>query len=145
MESSEVWVAIMATAGGVALAVAIPVIGFGLAFRPWLQSIIKAELSDFKVDVTSELKEIKTKLDILDFFQRSAAIQAQAGLADNPNPPISRKNDLLEKWQLQTLTYEESLELKFILENEAIQANEAKKALIAVALLGIGIYLLTKK
>lgn len=76
-------------------------------------------------------------------FATSVADQAIPGLKDNPQQ--SRKNELLDKWHQRILTYEESLELKFILENEAKEAEKSKKALIVVALVGLGLYLLSRK
>lgn len=145
MDTVEVWQAIMATAGGVALAVAIPLIGFGLAFRGWIQSVIKGELADFKADITKQFTSINSRLDRLIPFEGSLREQSYFGLMDEPNPPISRKNELLEHWHDSSLTYEESLELKFILEQEAKQADANKKVLIIAALVGLGLYLLTKK
>ena len=65
MDAIQIWQAILATAGGVALAVAIPLLGFGLAFRPWIQGTIKGELSDFKVEITNRLTTIEEKLSTL--------------------------------------------------------------------------------
>ena len=145
MDAISVWQAIIATAGGVALAVVIPLIGFWFALRPWLRGIIKGELSDFKTEVIRELTDIKAKLDQFVPFERSAAEQSSFGLVDKPNPPNTRKNELLGQWRDQTLSYEDALELKVILEQEAQQADESKKALIIIALIGLGLYFLTKK
>ncbi len=144
MDTLSIWQLVLAVAGGVALAVTIPLIGFALAFRPWITSTIKGELADFKVEVTKELKDFGTRLERLKTFERSVAEQSSSGLMDKPNPPISRKNELLEKWNNQTLSYEESLELKVILEQQARQADQATRALIVIALLGLGLYLLTR-
>ena len=145
MDTISIWQLVLTVAGGVALAVTIPLIGFALAFRPWIQSTIKGELADFRVQITSEMQEVTSRLSKLEPFERSAAQQANLGLRDKPNPPVSRKNELLDKWQNQTLDYVESLELKIILEQEAKEANSAVKALIIIALIGLGLYILTRK
>lgn len=145
MDTIQIWYLVLAVAGGVALAVSIPLIGFALAFRPWIQSTIKGELADFKVEVMQELNEFRVKIDRLIPFERSLEKQAHSGLMDKPNPPVSRKNELLEKWHNQTLDYAESLELKAILEQESREADEAVKALIVIALVGLGLYILTRK
>lgn len=145
MDTIQIWYLVLAVAGGVALAVTIPLIGFALAFRPWIRSTIKGELADFKVGVMQELNEFRVRIDRLIPFERSFEEQVRSRLMDKPNPPVSRKNELLEKWHNQTLDYAESLELKAILEQESRQADEAVKALIVIALIGLGLYILTRK
>lgn len=141
----SVWQAIIATAGGVTIAVVIPILIAFWAIRPWIQNAIKAGLSDFKQEVTKSLDNINSRIDKFQPFERSLESRAHEGLKDKPNPPTTRKNDLLDKWHDQTMTYEESIELKTILEQESNNANEATKALIIIALIGIGLYLLTRK
>jgi hypothetical protein len=143
--SVSIWQAIIATAGGVTLAVVIPILIAFWAIRPWINNAIKTGLSDFKVQVTSELDEIKSRIAKFQLIERSLENQAHEGLKDKPNPPTTRKNELLDRWHNQTLTYPESIELKIILEQESRSADEATKALIIIALIGIGLYLLTHK
>lgn len=140
-----IWQAIMATAGGVVLAVVIPILLAFWAIRPWINNAIKAGLSDFKTQVTSDLEEIKSRIEKASISEREAENQAYIGLKDRPNPPTTRKNELLDKWHNQTMTYPESIELKTILEQESKNADDATKALIVIAIIGIGLYLLTHK
>lgn len=137
----SVWQAIIATAGGVALAVSIPLVAAFLAFRPWIQSTVKAEVSDVRGDI----REIKTKLERFSSIAATLESQVHEPLKDKPNPPLTRKNELLDKWHDKTLTYEESIELKTILQQESQQADDAKKAIIGIALVGLALYLLSRK
>ncbi len=74
---------------------------------------------------------------------RTPVEQTAHALKDEPNPPTTRKNELLDKWHNKTLTYPESLELKGILEQQSSQADDTVKALIVIALVGLGLYILT--
>ena len=140
----SIWQAIIATAGGVTLAVVLPLIVAFLTFKTWIKNVIKSELSDFSKETTKQLKEIGTRLDRIPSFERFIEQKAQ-DLKDKPNPPLTLKNELLDKWHNQTLTYPESLELKGILEQQSQSANtdDATKALIAIVIIGLALYLLT--
>jgi hypothetical protein len=141
----SIWQAIIATAGGVTLAVVIPILIAFWAIRPWINNAIKAGLSEFRVKIEKDLEEIKTRIEKASISEREAENQAYIGLKDKPNPPITRKNELLDKWHNQTMSYPESIELKTILEQESKDGDDAKKALIVIAIIGIGLYLLTHK
>ncbi len=140
----SIWQAIIATAGGVTIAVLLPLLVAFFTFRRYVNSLVKAETDKATKDIREELKEAKTRLDRLIPFERFYEEQAHQ-LKDKPNPPVTRKNELLDKWHSQTLTYPESMELKGILEQESSQGDEALKALIVIALIGLGLYILTHK
>ena len=89
------------------------------------------------------MEEIKLRIEKATISERAFEKQAE-GLRDKPNPPITRKNELLDKLHDQTMTYPESIELKTILEQESNNADAATKALIVIALIGIGLYLLSR-
>jgi len=59
----------------------------------------------------------------------------------NPN---GRRQELLTKWKLGTLTYDESVELRDILASEAAQADATMKNIISLGLLALFIYALSK-
>jgi hypothetical protein len=59
----------------------------------------------------------------------------------NPN---GRRQELLTKWKLGTLTYDQSVELRDILASEAAQADAAMKTILGLALLALFIYALSK-
>jgi len=54
-----------------------------------------------------------------------------------PNP---RKTELLDKWLQRILSSEEAIELKTILEQEAQESDDARKALILIAIMNLGFY-----
>jgi len=60
---------------------------------------------------------------------------------DNPN---GRRQELVTKWKLGTLTYDGSVELRDILASEAAQADAAMKNILSLALLALFIYALSK-
>ncbi len=128
-------------------AVIIPMIGFLLLFRPFIKDTIKAELGDFKTDVTERLSRIEGRLEELGPMAQWIASQVVPKLKSEEANPNGHKNELLEKWKVGTLTYQESVELRDILAQEALQADEAKRNLIMLAYIGLATYALslTKK
>lgn len=66
-------------------------------------------------------------------------------LQKRPGNPNGRRQELLTKWKLGTLTYQESIELRDILAQEASQADETWKGILTLGLLALFIYALTKK
>lgn len=65
-------------------------------------------------------------------------------LEKQPGNPNGRRQELLTKWKLGTLSYQESVELRDILASEAAQAEEARKTLLNLGLLALFIYALSK-
>lgn len=140
----SVWQAIIATTGGVALAVAVPLFAAFLAFRPWIQSTVKAEMSEFRTEVARDLAELRTKLERLGSIGGALEEQVHEALKDKPNPPVTRKNELLDRWHNRVLTYEESVELRTILEQESKQADDNLKAIIGIAIIALALYILSQ-
>ena len=60
-------------------------------------------------------------------------------------PSVSRRNELLEKWERGELEYSESLKLRQILQEEARQAEETRRTLIILALIGLALYALSRR
>ena len=123
----------------------IPLLIFIVALRPYVKDTVKAELVDFKTETLSKLSRIEGRLDELAPMGQLIATLVADKLKGETANPSGRKNELLEKWQSGFLTYEESLELRDILTKEAAQAEENKKTLIILALLGLAIFALTRK
>ena len=55
----------------------------------------------------------------------------------------TRKNELLDKWKADTLTYKEALELKDILIRDSQDADAAARSLIISALIALALYVFT--
>lgn len=66
-------------------------------------------------------------------------------LLEKPSNPDGRREELLNRWKTGVLTYKESIELRDILAAEAEQAEETKKTIVALGLLALFLYALTKK
>ena len=120
----------------VVLSVIVPLIGFMLALRPWIKDTVRVEIGD----VRERLARIDGRLDEIGKQTR--------GIADlmppAPSNPDSTRQELLGKWKQGTLTYEESVQLRDILAHEAEQADETKKVLIALGLIGLLLYGLSR-
>lgn len=65
-------------------------------------------------------------------------------LEKRPGNPNGLRQELLTKWKLGTLTYQESVELRDILASEATQADEAWKGVLSLGLLALFFYALSK-
>lgn len=124
-------------------AVIIPMIGLLLLFRPFIKDTVKAELADFKTDVTERLSRIEGRLEEFGVTSQLIASLVAERLKSKEANPNGRKNELLEKWKVGTLTYQEYLELREILAHEAMQADEAKRNLIMLAYIGLASYALS--
>jgi|GEM_PF-2176278 len=132
----ETWQIILTVFG----AVVIPMIGFLLGFRPFIKDTVRAELADFKTDVTERLSRIEGRLEEARVTSQLIAPLLADKLKSEEANPNGRKNELLEKWKAGTLTYQEFVELRDILGNEALQADEAKRNLIMLAYIGLLAY-----
>ena len=65
-------------------------------------------------------------------------------LKSEPNPPVSRRNELLEKWETGHLDYAQSVELRQMLEDEARRTeDESRRNLIILAQIGLVLYALS--
>ena len=100
-----------------------------------------SETRTSRAEFSRRLSEIETR------FKDWAPVLA--GVPDmlqrRPGNPDGRRQELLTKWKLGTLTYQESIELRDILAQEASQADETWKAVITLGLVALFIYALTKK
>ena len=123
----------------VILSVIIPLLVFMLALRPWIKDTVRAELSDFKVDIGGRLSRIEGRLEQIGLDTRKIADFMP------PSNPNGRREEFLAKWRQGTLTYQESIELRDILAHEAERAEESRKALLTLGLIGLLLYGLSRK
>ena len=67
-------------------------------------------------------------------------------LKSEPNPLVSRRNELLEKWETGHLDYAQSVELRQMLEDEARRTeDESRRNLIILAQIGLVLYALSRR
>lgn len=118
------------------IAVIVSLTCFILALRPWIKDVVRAEIGS----VRERVAVIEEKLN-----QISLLTQKIADLMPSKSNPNGKRQELLEKWKQGILTYEESIELRNILSHEALQAGDAKKALLTSGLIGLLLYGLNKK
>ncbi|MCL0091532.1 hypothetical protein M1N57_01520 [Dehalococcoidales bacterium] len=133
----EIWHIVVIVVG----AVTVPLIIFMFSLRPFVKDTIRADLSDFKTNVEGRLSRMEGRLDeIGKWTQKIPDMLPQT--KENPN---NRRTELLKRWKQGTLTYQESTELRDILAHEAEQAEENKKAIITLGVIGLLLYALGKK
>ncbi|MCL0094674.1 hypothetical protein M1N58_02100 [Dehalococcoidales bacterium] len=133
----EIWHIVVIVVG----AVTVPLIIFMFSLRPFVKDTIRADLSDFKTNVEGRLSRMEGRLDeIGKWTQKIPDMLPQT--KENPN---NRRTELLKRWKQGTLTYQESIELRDILAHEAEQAEENKKAIITLGVIGLLLYALGKK
>ncbi len=133
----EIWLIVIIIFGSVT----IPLIAFTFSLRPFVKDTVRAELSDFKVNVEGRLSRIESRLNELGKWTR----KLPDILPETKENPDSRRKELLEKWRQGTLTYHESIELRDILAQEAEQAEENKKVVITLCLIGLLLYALSRR
>ncbi|MCD5401849.1 hypothetical protein LR013_04610 [candidate division NPL-UPA2 bacterium] len=95
-----------------------------------------------------EVAHISNRLATLEgrYQEWAPHMQAVADLLlKKSSNPDGEREQLLKRWKAGTLNYGESLRLRDILATEAEQAEEARKNIIALGLLALFIYALTKK
>ena len=99
----ETWQLVVAIAGSITIPLVVLILLLVLGLRPWIRDTIRAELGDFKAEVEGRLSRMEGRLDQLgDELGRLSTLIAQlvaSRLKSEPNPPVSRRNELLEKWE----------------------------------------------
>ena len=99
----ETWQLVVAIAGSITIPLVVLILLLVFSFRPWIRDTIRAELGDFKAEVEGRLSRMEGRLDQLgDELGRLSTLIAQlvaSRLKSEPNPPVSRRNELLEKWE----------------------------------------------
>ena len=138
----ETWQLVVAIAGSITIPLVVLILLLVFGLRPWIRDTIRAELGDFRSSLEGRLAKIEGELGPLgDLIGQLVASQ----LKSKPNPPVNHRNELLEKWERGQLTYSESLELRQILQDEARQAEETRRNLIILALIGLALYALSRR
>ena len=99
----ETWQLVVAIAGSITIPLVVLILLLVLGLRPWIRDTIRTELGDFKAEVEGRLSRMEGRLDQLgDELRRLSTLIAQlvaSRLKSEPNPPVSRRNELLEKWE----------------------------------------------
>lgn len=121
--------------------VTIPIMVFMSKLRPFVKDTVGAELSEFKGNVEGRLGRIEGRLDEIG-AQTRIIPDLILRLKGNPD---GRREELLERWKQGILTYNESTELRDILAHEAEQAEESKKVMVALGLIALLLYGLSRK
>ena len=146
----ETWQLVVAIAGSITIPLVVLILLLVFSFRPWIRDTIRAELGDFKAEVEGRLSRMEGRLDQLgDELGRLSTLIAQlvaSRLKSEPNPPVSRRNELLEKWETGRLDYAQSVELRQMLEDEARRTeDESRRNLIILAQIGLVLYALSRR
>ena len=126
----------------IVFSIIVPILIFIIGLRPFIKDTVNAEVSEFKLNVERRVSNLEGR------FQEWAPIINKLVpdlLKQISSNPDSRRAELLEKWKAGTLNYKESIELRDILAREADEAEQARKTLIALGLLALFIYALSKE
>jgi len=141
----ETWQLMVAIAGSITVPLVVLVLLLVFGLRPWIRDTIRAELGDFRGSIEGRLSKIEGRLEELGPLSNLIAQIVVSPLKSKPNPPVSSRNELLEKWERGELEYSESLKLRQILQEEARQAEETRRTLIILALIGLALYALSRR
>jgi len=111
-----------------------------LALIAALLYFVFSEVRASRIELGRRLSSIETK-----FQEWAPALSGVTGMLEKrPGNPNGRRQELLTKWKLGTLSYQESVELRDILASEATQADEAGKTVLSLGLLALFLYALSK-
>jgi hypothetical protein len=107
----------------------IPLVGFILALRPFIKDTIKVELGDIR-ERLARLEESSRLAN--EYLPKLIPLLPKSLQSQNPE---DRKTELLKKLENRTLTYNEAIELKNILEREAEEARERGDTMAVFAIM----------